>query len=750
MGVLMLLPLLFVAQTTKKSRILFLFDASSSMTYNWNPEYNRFSVGASILLNIVDSVYAINNEVEFAVRAYGTIYPAQDKNCTDTRLEVPFNIQNANQIKTRLKNLTARGSSPIAYSLQQAAENELSESRQYDYSIILITDGGESCGGDICKTFNELLKKNIKVTPYIIGLDQNDQLKKMYECIGSYIQVTKPEDIQTAVKTIVDANRPLLEKPKQMNVKTVYSNTPVIEPIKDTRPPVLEKKDPFPRLSYTFFPAGKKSKGLMVPVFYLHQKGKKVTLKWDMDEPVPEVVKVTEVFPRLKLRLYTAPDKVSAAMKPKLMSLKLAKKVNLKFDWEEPKKEDPRVTDIFPRLKMKDVDFKKPEPKFAKVKTPKAFKPGKATLHFDIEPDRVTQVLPRLLMSDFVYKRPLTQIKIGKAKLSKRISPITATLHFEVEQRKKDMLSYIKAWDYPRQYTYAFRLPKMRAKSPKKDTARIAFKMEPIKRDTVRAAAPPQNNLDLEYTIETENSNETMVQIFFQGREGKKYLTAKPEIQFVDVATKQMTTSFKRTVSAGEPVPQKVNAGKYNVVVTGYNDLYANNVVIQQNKLNKVYIKVQDGTLCFAYIGNRNRPVEFNAIVNRRFATGATILQKCTDRLPYEPGTYYVEINTVPASKFSIDLTFGAVYEIQIAEPGQLQITNEAAAGKVILQCVLGDQYVAFYTLNVNGNLGQQLITLQPGFYKAIFPVDPRMPQAGTKTVDFRIFPNKTTDVELK
>ena len=54
-------------------------------------------------------MYALNNEVEFAVRAYGTQFPAQDKNCTDTRLEVPFNIQNVAQINTRLKNIKPIG-----------------------------------------------------------------------------------------------------------------------------------------------------------------------------------------------------------------------------------------------------------------------------------------------------------------------------------------------------------------------------------------------------------------------------------------------------------------------------------------------------------------------------------------------------------------------------------------------------------------------------------------------------------------
>ena len=164
-------------------------DASSSMSYNWNPTNTRFQVASNILLNIIDSIYSINNEVEFAVRAYGTQYSAQEKNCYDTKLEVPFNYQNVSQIKTRLQYIRPYGFSPIAYSLQQASENELNNSAVYDYSIIFITDGGESCNGDICNVFNNLLKNKISIKPYVIGLDKNEKLKNYYECLGNFIEV---------------------------------------------------------------------------------------------------------------------------------------------------------------------------------------------------------------------------------------------------------------------------------------------------------------------------------------------------------------------------------------------------------------------------------------------------------------------------------------------------------------------------------------------------------------------------------
>lgn len=197
------------------------------MTYKWNKDYNRFAIAQNILLQIVDSIYAVNNEVEFGVRLYGTDYPAQEKNCTDSKLLVPFNLQNAQQIKRSLQFSNPIGWSPIAYSLRESAENEINNTALYDYSIIFITDGGESCGGDICQTFLDLLKNKISITPYIIGLDKNKTLKTYYDCLGKFVSVLDVNDIPTAVKLIVDANRPILNKKKNLNLNTVFSNSPV-------------------------------------------------------------------------------------------------------------------------------------------------------------------------------------------------------------------------------------------------------------------------------------------------------------------------------------------------------------------------------------------------------------------------------------------------------------------------------------------------------------------------------------------
>jgi hypothetical protein len=732
--------------TNKKTRILFLLDGSSSMTLAWNDANSRYDIASRMLLQLIDSVYAVNNEVEFAVRSVGTQYPAQDKNCQDTRLEVPFNLQNVNQIKTRMFDLQPIGYSPIAYSLRTAADNELNNPQLYDYSIIFITDGGESCGGDVCETFKRFLAGRMKVKPYVIGLNKNEQLQDIYQCLGNYVDVTEPDDIAQAIKIIVDANRLIIDKPKQYNLNTFYSNVPPIiqaDPVKIDNTKVVRKPfDAF--LLPSFLPVLKREQILIKAIKKTYPSQKAVVFKFDPEIPSipiePMVKRVIDVFPKLPLhRIVQAPGKLKIEKGKQYVSV--MPKVTFFFEQVVQ-----RETQFLPSLAQ--LNYRLPNVERNSIKAVK-MRPGprKVTLDFPIERPPADSI-PRLWASKLAFPARIP-VRLTAKTINSKQAPVK--LVFESDRPEPTIWPTLRYIKFPMRYSYAFRLPeKMTISDRPAITLKFEIDKPPKKDSVVKKVTPPLQNGDLDFTVVTENSEQTQVQVYFKGPNGKAYLNAKPEIEFRELGTNTLKHSFRRLVNNGEPVPQLVNQGNYNVVVTGYTDLYARNVTIQPNKINKVYINVTDGTLTFAYIGNRNRGMEFNAVVNRRFANDPTIIQKCTDRRNYDPGTYYVEITTLPVSKFSIELTFGAVYEIQIPEPGNLQITNTKPIGLIQLQSVLGDGYATFKTMTVNGNTSNQQLTLQPGPYKAIVPINPSVPQLGTKEIHFRVQSNKITQLEIQ
>ena len=107
-------------------------------------------------------------DLELALRVYGHQYDRKEQNCEDTRLEVPFASGNSAEISKALGRIEPKGTTPLAYSLQQSAK-DFTDNR-YRNVIIIITDGIESCDGDPCKVALALQRKEVFLRPFIIGL----------------------------------------------------------------------------------------------------------------------------------------------------------------------------------------------------------------------------------------------------------------------------------------------------------------------------------------------------------------------------------------------------------------------------------------------------------------------------------------------------------------------------------------------------------------------------------------------------
>lgn len=232
-------------EADKQPRILILLDGSSSMLKEWTNDEFRFEAASDIIGRLMDSVYSVNKNVEFALRVYGHQNPTADNNCFDSKKEVSFSKDNYAQIALRLAALHPLGVSPIAYSLEQSAINDMVNLRENKYSLILITDGGESCDGDICKVFDELLKKKIDFKPYILSLVDYAPLKTQYACLGDYLLVASPEQIDPVVGKIVDAYKRDFIQPRAIKklVTSASANAPSALKVKT---PTFKVPDPKP------------------------------------------------------------------------------------------------------------------------------------------------------------------------------------------------------------------------------------------------------------------------------------------------------------------------------------------------------------------------------------------------------------------------------------------------------------------------------------------------------------------------
>jgi Ca-activated chloride channel family protein len=189
------------AQVT--NRILFIFDDSYSMYAPWNSNI-KIEVAKKVMGEFLDSLRNVPN-LQLALRCYGhTTFFKPERNCKDTKLEIPFADakNNSPKIKQRINRLEPLGTTPIAYSLGESA-SDFTPCGNCRNIVILITDGIEECGGNPCQVSYELQKKGVFIRPFIIGVGLDMKFAEAFACIGKYYDVSNEANFADVLKLVI-------------------------------------------------------------------------------------------------------------------------------------------------------------------------------------------------------------------------------------------------------------------------------------------------------------------------------------------------------------------------------------------------------------------------------------------------------------------------------------------------------------------------------------------------------------------
>lgn len=185
------------------NRILFIFDDSYSMYAPWNSNI-KIEVAKKVMADFLDSLKNIPN-LELALRCYGhTTFFKPERNCKDTKLEVPFAEAKTNylKIKQRIQKLEPLGTTPIAYSLGECAA-DFTPCSNCRNIVILITDGIEECDGNPCAVSLELQKKGVFIRPFVIGVGLNVKFADAFACVGKFYDVSNEANFKDVLKLVM-------------------------------------------------------------------------------------------------------------------------------------------------------------------------------------------------------------------------------------------------------------------------------------------------------------------------------------------------------------------------------------------------------------------------------------------------------------------------------------------------------------------------------------------------------------------
>ncbi|MDQ3072843.1 MAG: VWA domain-containing protein [Bacteroidota bacterium] len=196
---ILLIPDAANAQDSKKTRILIVVDCSNSMWGQWNGVV-KMDAAKRLINALVDSLKGVPN-VDIALRSYGFHSSRNIQDCQDTELEVPFSENNEDEIKAILKKLRPNGTTPIAYSLMQAA-GDFPNSNSKNV-IILVTDGIEECKGDPCAVSQALQDKKVILKPFIIGIGLTQDLMQKFDCVGRYYNPATEGDFTEILNQVI-------------------------------------------------------------------------------------------------------------------------------------------------------------------------------------------------------------------------------------------------------------------------------------------------------------------------------------------------------------------------------------------------------------------------------------------------------------------------------------------------------------------------------------------------------------------
>jgi hypothetical protein len=186
---------------TADRSVLLILDASGSMNARLPNKETRITVARRAIKGVAGFIPA---QAQLSLRMYGAQSPARQKNCQDTHLAVPFGPAGASTaaIAAATDGAKAQGYTPIAYSLEQAANDFAADAKER--VIVLVSDGKETCRGDPVVAAKGLAAKGITVhtVGFVVDSAARTQLQTIARLTGgSYFDAPVGPELPDTLKS---------------------------------------------------------------------------------------------------------------------------------------------------------------------------------------------------------------------------------------------------------------------------------------------------------------------------------------------------------------------------------------------------------------------------------------------------------------------------------------------------------------------------------------------------------------------
>jgi Ca-activated chloride channel family protein len=224
LSLIFLLFSLNVAYAQTNPQVMLILDASGSM---WGQVEGRdkISVAKEVLINNISSW---NESVNLGLIVFG-------HNTQGSEIIMPLGFIDESKMLQKLQNINPKTEGSISHALIQAAKAMDSEGKKA--TVVLVSDGQNSCSVDPCNTAKILEEEGIDFRVHVIGFGVSDKAKAQLKCIadvsgGTYISADSVIELEDALKTITQQAQSLDEVPKNKNIRITASEEKNSKPIR--------------------------------------------------------------------------------------------------------------------------------------------------------------------------------------------------------------------------------------------------------------------------------------------------------------------------------------------------------------------------------------------------------------------------------------------------------------------------------------------------------------------------------------
>lgn len=213
-GFLVLLFLL-TASPAPAANVMFILDGSNSM---WGQVDGKAKIETAreVLISMLKELPEGTN---VGLMAYGL---RSKEDCTDVETLAPISANDPAKLSKLINAIKPKGMTLLSYSLEQSLA-AFKEQKGKNNTVVLVSDGKETCGGDPCKAAKKLASAGLNLKVHVVGFDVKKQVRAELECIakaggGKYFHAESTEGFKNVFaevkKEVVAPESPPPPKPK--------------------------------------------------------------------------------------------------------------------------------------------------------------------------------------------------------------------------------------------------------------------------------------------------------------------------------------------------------------------------------------------------------------------------------------------------------------------------------------------------------------------------------------------------------